>query len=71
MPWCDGCDRFWTVEAVATTGGECPSCRAPLPAPGSESHDRAPWHFKLLAAAVVVYLGWRAVQGVVWVVGRL
>ena len=32
---------------------------------------RAPWHFKLLVLAVVLYLGWRAVQGVEWVVGAL
>ena len=29
--------------------------------PGSE---RIPWHFWLLLAAAVVYLGWRALQGV-------
>ena len=25
-----------------------------------------PWHLKLLLAATVLYLGWRAVQGVEW-----
>ncbi|MGD9795646.1 MAG: hypothetical protein AB7V43_19440 [Acidimicrobiia bacterium] len=29
---------------------------------------KAPWHFKLLVAAVVLYLVWRVVQLVVWAV---
>jgi hypothetical protein len=30
---------------------------------------RTPWHFKLLVVAVVLYLGWRLVQLVMWLVG--
>lgn len=44
------------------TGGECPSCGRVI----GES-QKAPWHFKLLLVAVVLYLGFRAVQGVLWV----
>jgi hypothetical protein len=29
-----------------------------------------PWHLKLLLAAAVIYLGWRLVEGVGWVVDR-
>jgi hypothetical protein len=29
---------------------------------------RAPWHFKLLAVGTVIYLGWRAYQGIGWLV---
>ena len=29
-----------------------------------------PWHLKLLAGAVALYLGWRAFQGIEWVVHR-
>jgi hypothetical protein len=29
-----------------------------------------PWHLKLLAGAVALYLGWRAFQGVEWVIQR-
>jgi hypothetical protein len=29
-----------------------------------------PWHLKLLAGAVAVYLGWRAFQGIEWIVHR-
>ena len=29
-----------------------------------------PWHLKLLLAAAAIYLGWRAVQGVEWVISQ-
>jgi hypothetical protein len=29
---------------------------------------KVPWHFKLLVAALCIYLGWRLVQLVVWAV---
>ncbi len=66
MPWCDGCDRFWTAEALH---GDpvCPSCGGELAAASTEE-DKAPWHFKVLVAAVVVYLAWRAYQLVAGVV---
>lgn len=78
MPWCPGCDRFLSPATVATTG-TCPRCggpvdpgraRAPV-APEEEAPEPLPWHFKLLAGAIVGYLGWRAVQGVAWLIGRL
>lgn len=45
--------------------GSCPTCGRQLAAPA-----KAPWHFKLLMVALALYLGWRAVQGVEWVVHR-
>jgi hypothetical protein len=27
---------------------------------------KAPWHFKLLVVAIIAYLTWRLVQGIVW-----
>ncbi len=65
MPWCDDCARFWNPNSMGT-GGECPSCGRVIAAP-----PKAPWHFKLLVGAASVYLLWRFVQGVAWVVGRL
>jgi hypothetical protein len=35
--------------------------------PEGEAHPRAPWHFKLLLVALVLYLGYRAYQGIFWV----
>ncbi|WP_419920420.1 DUF2970 domain-containing protein [Candidatus Poriferisodalis sp.] len=44
--------------------------------PGARSEARrqrdrrggAPWHFWLVVVMATVYLGWRAVEGVVWLV---
>lgn len=64
MPWCEGCARFWNPNSMGR-GGECPTCGQVIAAP-----PRAPWHFRLLVVAASLYLGWRAVQAVAWVVGR-
>ncbi|MGI9119675.1 MAG: hypothetical protein ACR2G7_06065 [Acidimicrobiales bacterium] len=69
MPWCEDCSRFWTVDAIPADRS-CPTCGAVLPEPGAGEDLRAPWHFKLLVVAVVIYLGWRAVQGLAWLAGR-
>jgi hypothetical protein len=31
----------------------------------------APWHFKLLVAATAIYLTWRLLQGVAWLLHAL
>jgi hypothetical protein len=63
MPWCDDCSRFYNPNSMPLDG-KCPSCGAPIAEP--QTAVKAPWHFKLLVVAAVVYLGWRAVQGVEW-----
>lgn len=65
MPWCEDCSKFWNPTSL-TTEGTCPTCGRQLATPA-----KAPWHFKLLMAAVALYLGFRAVQGVDWVLDRL
>lgn len=77
MPWCEECSRFLTPTSTGP-GGECPSCGRVVAAPGradsavDEPADEpnVPWHFKLLVLATVVYLFFRAVQGVLWLAGR-
>ncbi|HET7488340.1 MAG TPA: hypothetical protein VFJ85_10455 [Acidimicrobiales bacterium] len=75
MPWCEECSRFLTPTSMGP-GGECPSCGRVVaaeaePASGEEEEaPHAPWHFKLLLVATVLYLGFRAVQGIVWLIGR-
>jgi hypothetical protein len=32
---------------------------------------KVPWHFKLMLVSVGIYLAWRAVQGIVWVIHKL
>ena len=65
MPWCDDCSRVWNPTSMGK-GGECPTCDRVIAAP-----PRAPWHFKLLMVAVALYLGFRAVQGVEWVLAHV
>ena len=68
MPWCDDCARYWNPPSMGA-GGECPSCGRVIAE--VEDAPRAPWHFKLLLAAVAGYLAFRAWQGVEWVVQRV
>jgi hypothetical protein len=35
-----------------------------------EPAPAVPWHLKLLGMALAVYLGWRALQGIDWLLGR-
>jgi hypothetical protein len=60
MPWCDDCSRFWNPTTMGK-GGECPTCGRVIAAP-----PKVPWHFKLMLVALVIYLGFRAWQGVAW-----
>ena len=81
MPWCPSCDRFLSPPTV-TPEGTCPKCgRAVEPgrvhASGSaakphpeEELPPVPRHLKVLGAAMVVYLGYRFLQGIEWVVHR-
>jgi hypothetical protein len=66
VPWCDECARFWSPPTLRD--GACPTCGASLSpvAPEKQQSQRAPWHFKLLLVALVLYLGYRAYQGVFW-----
>ena len=60
MPWCDDCEKYWAPSAM-TPEGTCPTCGADLetPAAPASEDEKAPWHFKLLVVALVVYLGYR------------
>lgn len=43
-----------------------------LPADHEQQEDlRAPFSFKLMIVLTVVYLGWRLIQGVVWLVEQM
>ena len=66
MPWCDDCAKYWAPSAM-TPDGRCPRCDRSLDPPEREpaaddavaDEERAPWHFKLMVVALVVYLVWR------------
>ena len=79
VPWCDACDRFLSPSTVKIDG-TCPSCgrvvdaghaHAPKSDADSDDEDLAPipWHLWLLLAALAVYLGYRAMQGIEWLLG--
>ena len=82
MPWCDACDRFLSPSTVKVDG-TCPACGRVVAAGRAVSSSSAdasaaddddalppiPWHLWLLAAALAVYLGYRAMQGIEWLVG--
>ena len=84
MPYCDPCARHWTPTSMRPDGS-CPSCGQVLALPQSrrppadaavdptddEAVPRAPWHFKVLLVGLAVYLAWRGVQGVGWLVHHL
>ena len=67
MPWCEECSRFLNPNSLGE-GGECPSCGQVLAEP---EPTKAPWHFKLLVVAVVLYLAFRAYQGVAWLIDHV
>ena len=74
MPWCEPCSRYFAPSAMSADGS-CPSCGKPIDVPprfasgdaptlrelSEMSGEKAPWHFKLLMAALVLYLGWRII----------
>jgi hypothetical protein len=79
VPWCERCDRFLNPNTVQADG-TCPVCGRAVEGPavtveasGAEDDDdfKAPWHFWVMIAAAVIYLGWRFVEGVWWGIQQL
>jgi hypothetical protein len=69
MPWCETCSRFLNPNSL-DPDGSCPECGRFVAEPRKAEAEvpKAPWHFKLLLLAVVVYLTWRVIQMISWVV---
>jgi len=65
-PACGGAVEHRAPVSGRAGGGSGAAVSSPEEAGASAAseHDRVPWHFWLLVVAAVVYLGWRAVQGV-------
>jgi uncharacterized protein (DUF983 family) len=68
MPWCEPCGRFFNPNTIEKDGS-CPACGNELAKP--RATPKVPWHFWLLVVGIAVYLGWRVVQGVMWVTGHI
>jgi hypothetical protein len=69
VPWCESCSRFYNPSALAADG-TCKTCGQFIAEPpeAGESDSKVPWHFWLLVVALVLYLGWRLVQTIIWAV---
>ena len=68
MPHCDTCDRFYNPNTLKVDGS-CPVCGRQVGEKITRFEtEGSPWHFKVLVAATVIYLGWRFVQIIFWVV---
>ena len=81
MPFCEDCQRFYTPSTLSEDG-DCPEGHhvadpgeqppiAQSTVEGREAEKtKVPWHFWLLIIATVVYLGYRAFQGLEWIFQR-
>jgi uncharacterized paraquat-inducible protein A len=66
MPWCEECDQL--IEDEDLDEGACPDCGNVLEDPELR---KVPWYFKFMIVATIVYLGYRAYQGIDWVIHHL
>jgi len=74
MPWCEPCEK-WRAPNAVMPDGSCPRCRTQMQegAVATEAAEAAearasvkiPWHFWVMVASAALYLGWRAVQGLI------
>lgn len=61
MPYCDACDRFYNPNTLDPVG-DCPQGHHVADPAPADVPPPVPWHFKVMVALLVVYLGWRFVQ---------
>lgn len=64
MPWCEECEQIVEDDEL-TEEGNCPTCGAELEEPPRRP---VPWYFKGMVLASIGYLGYRAYQGIGWLV---
>jgi hypothetical protein len=77
VPWCAHCNKFLTPSTVRPDAA-CPVCGATverglipgMTRPADEARQGIPWHLKLLGAATAIYLGFRFLQLIDWVLHR-
>ena len=75
VAWCEHCQRE-VPDTELADDGTCPRCGTAVRADDggedegedTEARRPVPWTFKLMIVATVVYLGYRAYQGIAWVV---
>ncbi len=62
--WCDGCDTLIEDDDLYEDG-TCPTCGTQVTEPLGKR--RIPWYFKFMILASIIYLGYRAFQGITWI----
>lgn len=67
---CPRCGRA-IEQAVGDAGTGATTEVGVSTGPDEEPLDPLPWHFKLLLGAIALYLGYRAFQGIEWLVGQV
>ncbi|MEO6988719.1 MAG: hypothetical protein ABI239_08725 [Aquihabitans sp.] len=70
MPWCETCDRYYNPKSIAPDGTcvKCGSFIADTSDVDDDDDSKIPWHFWVLVVALVIYLGWRLIQFVGWLI---
>lgn len=71
MPWCETCERFYNPKSVAPDG-TCMTCGrfiADEDADAASESSGIPWHFWVLVVALILYLGWRLIELIGWMIG--
>ena len=71
---CPSCGRI-VDPGRARHADQTPSAATPAPPARTTEDDEAPeplpWHLKLLLVALAIYLAYRALQGVEWLIAHL
>ncbi len=62
--WCDKCSTY-VPDQNLIDDSKCPTCNTKLRDP-----RKAPWHFKLLVIALILYLAFRFIQIGFWIAHR-
>ncbi len=65
MPFCTGCDRFYNPNTLDDVG-DCPAGHHVADPAAPAEPPTIPWHFKVMLVFLVVYLGWRLLQLIGW-----
>jgi len=68
MPWCEPCEKSWTPTSL-NADGTCPQCGRPVEGGGhvdDVEKRKVPWHFWLMVGVISVYLTYRLIQLVLW-----
>lgn len=61
VPYCDDCDRFYSPNTLSEQG-DCPDGHHVADPAEQPPLPTVPWHFKLMVALLLAYLGWRLIQ---------